>query len=267
MTGRWLEDDNSVISDVLSASNLRMTRSGQRNLSRIPCECREAQNMRVLVVEDNADMGAYLEQGLSEQGFAVDLVPDGERGFDYASSGVYDLLVLDRMLPGRDGLSLLRGLRSKGIVTPAIFLTARTAVSDRIEGLDAGADDYLVKPFSFAELLARVRVVLRRGGEPLPTVLRVLDLSLDPVGRTVERGGERIELSAKQFALLHYLMRQAGQVVSRTMIQEHVWNYDFDGLTNVVDVHINRLRNKIDRGFDRPLIHTLRGVGYVLREE
>lgn len=223
--------------------------------------------MRVLVVEDNADMGAYLRQGLSEQGFAVDLVPDGERGFDYASSGVYDLLVLDRMLPGRDGLALLRGLRSKGITTPAIFLTARTAVSDRIEGLDAGADDYLVKPFSFAELLARVRVVLRRGGEALPSVLRVSDLSLDPVGRAVERGGERIELSAKQFALLHYLMRHEGQVVSRTMIQEHVWNYEFDGLTNVVDVHINRLRNKIDRGFDRPLIHTLRGVGYVLREE
>lgn len=212
-------------------------------------------------------MGAYLEQGLRENGCAVDLVNDGDRGFDYASSGVYDLLILDRMLPGRDGLALLRSLRSKGIATPAIFLTARTAVSDRVEGLDAGADDYLVKPFSFTELLARMRVVLRRGGEPSPTVLRVADLSLDPVSRVVERGGERIELSAKQFALLHYLMRQAGQVVSRTMIQEHVWNYDFDGLTNVVDVHINRLRNKIDRGFDEPLIHTLRGVGYVLREE
>jgi heavy metal response regulator len=223
--------------------------------------------MRVLVVEDNREMGAYLEQGLREQGFAVDLVADGERGFDYASSGLYDLLILDRMLPARDGLAVLRGLRARGVRTPAIFLTARAAVGDRIEGLEGGADDYLVKPFSFAELIARVRAVLRRGGEVQPTVLRVAELSLDPVARAVERAGQRIELSAKQFALLHYLMRHAGQVVSRTMIQEHVWDYEFDGLTNVVDVHINRLRNKVDRGFDRPLIHTLRGVGYVLRED
>jgi DNA-binding response OmpR family regulator len=223
--------------------------------------------MRVLVVEDSPDMGAYLKQGLSEHGFAVDLAPDGGLGFDYALSGVYDLLILDRMLPGRDGLALLRELRAKGVTTPAVFLTAKTAVSDRIEGLDAGADDYLVKPFSFAELLARMRVVLRRGGDAPPTFLRVADLALDPAARTVERAGQRIDLSAKQFALLRYLMQHAGQVVSRTMIQEHVWNYDFDGLTNVVDVHINRLRNKVDRGFDRPLIHTLRGVGYVLRED
>ncbi|SIO34786.1 two-component system, OmpR family, response regulator [Singulisphaera sp. GP187] len=223
--------------------------------------------MRVLVVEDNPDMGAHLEQGLREHGFAVDLVVDGKRGFEYASTGVYDLLILDRMLPGRDGLAILRSLRAAGVPTPAIFLTARSAVTDRVEGLDAGADDYLVKPFSFAELLARIRVVLRRGPEIQPPILRVGDLRLDPTTRLVERGGEPIELSAKQFALLHYLMRHVGQVVSRTMIQEHVWNYDFDGLTNVVDVHINRLRNKVDRGFDRPLIHTLRGVGYVLREE
>jgi two-component system OmpR family response regulator len=223
--------------------------------------------MRVLVVEDNPDMGPYLEQGLREQGFAVDLVTDGNEGFRYAASGVYDLLILDRMLPGRDGLEILRRLRAQEIRTPAIFLTARSAVLDRVEGLDAGADDYLVKPFSFAELLARIRVVLRRGPENAPAVLRVGDLSLDPATHTVERAGQRIELSTKQFALLHYLMRNAGQVVSRTMIQEHVWNYDFDALTNVVDVHINRLRNKVDRGFERPLIHTLRGVGYVLREE
>lgn len=223
--------------------------------------------MRVLVVEDNQDMGPYLEQGLREHGFAVDLVADGDSGYRYASTGVYDLLILDRMLPGRDGLEVLRSLRAAGVQTPAIFLTAMSAVTDRVEGLDAGADDYLVKPFSFAELLARIRVVLRRGPELQPTVLRVGDLVLDPATRTVDRGGERIELSAKQFALLQYLMRNAGQVVSRTMIQEHVWNYEFDGLTNVVDVHINRLRNKIDKGFDRPLIHTLRGVGYVLRED
>jgi DNA-binding response OmpR family regulator len=219
------------------------------------------------VVEDNADMGAYLKQGLLEQGFAVDLVTDGSAGFNYACSGVYGLFILDRMLPGQDGLDLLRKLRTKGVLAPAIFLTARTAVNERVEGLDAGAEDYLVKPFSFAELLARIRVVLRRGGDSLPTTLRVSDLSLDPVAHVVERAGQRIDLSSKQFALLHYLMRHAGQVVSRTMIQEHVWNFEFDGLTNVVDVHINRLRNKVDRGFDGPLIHTLRGVGYVLRED
>jgi two-component system OmpR family response regulator len=223
--------------------------------------------MRVLVVEDNADLGTYLRQGLREHGFAVDWVSDGASGFDHAATGVYDLLILDRMLPGCDGLDLLRRLRGRDVMTPALFLTARGAVGERIEGLDAGADDYLVKPFSFAELLARIRVVLRRGSEVVPAALQVADLRLDPVTRVVERAGRRIDLSAKQFTLLHYLMRHAGQVVSRTMLLEHVWDFAFDGLTNVVDVHINRLRNKIDRGHDRPLIHTLRGVGYVLREE
>jgi two-component system OmpR family response regulator len=223
--------------------------------------------MRVLVVEDNAELGSNLRQGLREHGFAVDWIETGTDGFDYAVTGVYDLLILDRMLPGRDGLDLLRGLRARGVMTPAIFLTARGAVGERIEGLDAGADDYLVKPFSFAELLARIRVVLRRGGEVAPTILQVADLRLDPVTRTVERSGQRIDLSAKQFTLLAYMLRHAGEVVSRTMILEHVWDFEFDGLTNVVDVHINRLRNKVDRGFDRPLIHTLRGVGYVLRQE
>jgi two-component system OmpR family response regulator len=222
--------------------------------------------MRVLVVEDSPGMGAYLRQGLQEQGFAVDLVADGRRGLEYASTGVYDLLILDRMLPGHDGLDVLRRLREGGVDTPAIFLTARSAVSERVEGLDAGADDYLVKPFSFAELLARVRVVLRRGADASPPVLQVADLRLDPAGRVVERAGRRVDLSAKQFALLEYLMRHAGQVVSRTMILEHVWDFEFDGMTNVVDVHINRLRNRVDRDFDRPLIHTLRGVGYVLRD-
>jgi two-component system OmpR family response regulator len=223
--------------------------------------------MRVLVVEDNRDMGSYIRQGLREQGFAVDLASDGIAGFDYAAAGVHDLLILDRMLPGCDGLDLLRRLRARGVATPAIFLTARGDVGDRVEGLNAGADDYLVKPFSFAELLARIRVVLRRGADVLPAVLQVADLRLDPVGRGVERAGRRIDLSAKQFALLEYLLRHAGQVVSRTMILEHVWDFEFDAMTNVVDVHINRLRNKVDRDFDRPLIHTLRGVGYVLRAE
>jgi two-component system OmpR family response regulator len=223
--------------------------------------------MRVLVVEDNAELGTYLRQGLREHGFAVDWVTDGVSGFDHAATGVYDLLILDRMLPGCDGLDLLRQLRGRALPTPAIFLTARGAVGERVAGLDAGADDYLVKPFSFAELLARIRVVMRRGSEVAPAALQVADLKLDPVTRVVERAGRRIDLSAKQFTLLHYLMRHAGQVVSRTMILEHVWDFAFDGLTNVVDVHINRLRNKIDRGYGRPLIHTLRGVGYVLREE
>jgi heavy metal response regulator len=222
--------------------------------------------MRVLVVEDNPDMGPYLKRGLMEHGFAVDLATDGNEGLAHAATGVYDLLILDRMLPGRDGLDILRHLRSDDVRTPAIFLTAKNAVDDRIVGLDSGADDYLIKPFSFAELLARIRVVLRRGPDNASAILRVGELSLDPATHAVERSGKRIELSAKQFVLLHYLMRHAGQVVSRTMIQEHVWNYEFDGLTNVVDVHINRLRNKVDRGFDRSLIHTLRGVGYVLRD-
>lgn len=222
--------------------------------------------MRVLVVEDNPDMGPYLKRGLIEHGFAVDLVTDGNEGFVHAATGVYDLLILDRMLPGRDGLDLLRSLRNGDVRTPAIFLTAKSAVDDRVAGLDSGADDYLIKPFSFAELLARIRVVLRRGPDIPQAILRVGELSLDPATCVVERSGKRIDLSAKQFVLLQYLMRHAGQVVSRTMIQEHVWNYEFDGLTNVVDVHINRLRNKVDRGFDRSLIHTLRGVGYVIRE-
>jgi two-component system copper resistance phosphate regulon response regulator CusR len=213
--------------------------------------------MRVLVVEDNPEMGTRLVQGLREHGFAVDLVADGGQAYRYAATGVYDLLILDRMLPGREGIDVLRDLRATGVTAPAIFLTARGSVADRVAGLDAGADDYLVKPFSFAELLARIRVILRRGSEPLASILRMADLSLDPATRVVERGSQRIDLSPKQYALLHYLMRHTGQVVSRTMIQEHVWNFDFDGLTNVVDVHINRLRNKIDRGF----------VGYVLREE
>jgi len=223
--------------------------------------------VRVLVIDDDDGLREGVTASLRASGFGTDGAASVAAARGLLASHRYDCLVLDRMLPGRDGLEFLRGLRAAGGTVPAIFLTAKSAVNDRVEGLDAGADDYLVKPFSFAELLARIRVVLRRGGDPLPTTLRVSDLSLDPLAHVVERAGRRIDLSSKQFALLHYLMRHAGQVVSRTMIQEHVWNFDFDGLTNVVDVHINRLRNKVDRGFDRPLIHTLRGVGYVLREE
>ena len=225
--------------------------------------------VRVLVVEDDPDVGGFVRQGLREHGFAVDWVANGAEGLDYASSGVHE-----RPDPRPDAP---RGARWAGIAPQgpgeggvdarAVPDGRRSAVSDRIEGLDAGADDYLIKPFSFSELLARIRVVLRRGLDVPPSVLQVADLRLDPATRVVERAGRRIDLSSKQFALLEYLMRHAGQVVSRTMILEHVWDFDFDGLTNVVDVHINRLRNKVDRDFDRPLIQTLRGVGYVVREE
>ena len=224
--------------------------------------------MRILVVEDNLELGQNLRKGLREHGFIVDLANRGDLGLDYARAGTYDLLILDRMLPVMDGLELLQKLRDLSISTPAIFLTARSAVSERIEGFDAGADDYIVKPFSFAELLARIRVVLRRGQSVAPvTILKVADLTLDPVTRIVERSANRIELSAKQFSLLEYLMRHAGQVVSRSMILEKVWDFEFDSLTNVVEVHINRLRNKVDRDYEHPLIHTLRGVGYVLKEK
>lgn len=223
--------------------------------------------MRILLVEDNREMAASLRRGLQEHGFAVDVTRDGGTAADFARCGTYDLIVLDRMLPGRDGLEVLRQLRELGVKTPTIFLTARGTVEERVQGLNSGADDYLVKPFSFAELVARIRVVLRRGSVGASSVLELADLRLDQATRAVERAGARIELSAKQFALLRYLMLHAGEVVSRTMILEHVWDFEFDGMTNVVDVHINRLRNKIDRGYDQPLIHTLRGVGYVIRSD
>lgn len=222
--------------------------------------------MRVLVAEDSPDMGMHLQQGLREHGYIVDLVIDGTEALAHVATGIYDLLILDRSLPRCEGVALLRQLRAAGNQTPCIFVTARGSIGDRIEGLDAGGDDYLVKPFSFAELLARIRAISRRGGDSQNSVLQVADLRLDPATMIVERGGRRLDLTAKQFALLGYLMRHAGHVVSRAMLLEHVWNFEFNGLSNVVDVHINRLRSKVDRGFDRPLIHTLRGLGYVLRE-
>lgn len=222
--------------------------------------------MRVLVAEDSPDMGVHLQQGLREHGYVVDLVTDGKDALAHAATGVYDLLVVDRSLPRCEGVSVLRQLRAAGNQTPCIFVTARGSIGDRVEGLDAGGDDYLVKPFSFAELLARVRAISRRGSDSQKAVLEVADLRLDTTTMAVERAGHRLDLTAKQFVLLSYLMRHAGQVVSRAMLLEHVWNFEFDGLSNVVDVHINRLRSKVDKGFDPPLIHTLRGLGYVLRE-
>ncbi len=222
--------------------------------------------MRILVVEDEAKVASFIKQALEEEGHAVDTAEDGEAGLAYARGTEYDLLVLDWLLPKRDGLSVCRAVREAGLTMPVIMLTARDGVDDRIAGLDGGADDYLVKPFALGELLARVRALLRRGAPGAPPVLRVGDLSLEPATRHVLRGPRPIHLSAKEYALLDYLMRHAGRTVSRTMITEHVWDFDFDSGTNVVDVYINYLRNKIDRGTDRKLIHTVRGVGYRLED-
>ena len=224
--------------------------------------------MRVLVVEDNFELGSQLQTGLREQGYSVDRATRVQTALTQASTGVYDLLIVDRMLPGGDGLDLLTEIRKIGVRSSVIFLTARGDVRDRVAGLDAGADDYLVKPFSFPELLARMRVVARRGSsEEQTSHLHLDDLRLIVLDRTVERAGQRIELSTKEFLLLKYLMNHAGHVVSRGMILEHVWNITCGGMTNVVDVHITRLRKKIDRNFAKPLIHTIRGVGYVIRAD
>ena len=222
--------------------------------------------VRVLVVEDEPGVAAFVERGLREAGFSVDIAVDGEQGCRIAAAESYDLIVLDLMLPKRDGFSVLRELRSRGLTIPVICLTARDAVDDRVKGLDLGADDYLAKPFSFAELLARIRALLRRGTALTANPITVADLSVDVVTRQVHRGERRIDLSAREYALLEYMARHAGQVLSRTMILEKVWDMNQDPLTNVVDVHINRLRKKVDHGFAKPLVHTIRGVGYVLRE-
>jgi len=222
--------------------------------------------VRVLLIEDEPGVAAFVERGLREAGFAVDSAADGENGCRMACAEPYDLIVLDLLLPGRDGFSVLREIRSRGLTMPIIFLTARDAVDDRVKGLDLGADDYLRKPFSFAELLARIRALLRRGAALTANPIAVGDLSVDMATRQIQRGGRRIDLSAREYALLEYLARHAGEVLSRTMILEKVWDMNQDPLTNVVDVHINRLRKKIDHGFAQPLVHTIRGVGYVLRE-
>jgi len=220
--------------------------------------------MHILVVEDEKRLAALLRRVLTEERHAVDVAYDGPEGFDLASSGNYDLVILDLMLPGLDGLAISRRMREAGIDTPILMLTARGAVEDRVAGLNAGADDYLVKPFAMEELLARVGARLRRRAEPLDAAneLRVGDLTLDLVRHEVHRGGGAIELTAKEFALLEFLMRHPGQALTRTQITDHVWRYDLEALSNVVDMYIHYLRDKIDRGADRPLIRTVRGVGY-----
>lgn len=227
--------------------------------------------MRILVVEDDRDIAAFICAGLRQAGFAVDCASDGEEGLHLALTEPYDAAVVDLMLPKRDGLGLIDALRRQRHNTPVLILSARRTVDDRVKGLQAGGDDYLTKPFSFTELLARVQALLRRSsGLPgavsaEPTRLVVADLSLDLLTREVARGGRRIDLQPREFALLEYLMRNAGRVVSKTMILEHVWDYHFDPQTNVVDVLVSRLRGKIDRGWDEKHLQTIRGVGYVLK--
>jgi two-component system copper resistance phosphate regulon response regulator CusR len=221
--------------------------------------------MRILVVEDEPKTAAYLRKGLAENGFAVDVARHGRDGEHLALTQDYDLVLLDVMLPGRDGWSVMQSLRREK-QTPVLFLTAKGTVDDRVKGLELGADDYLVKPFAFSELLARVRSILRRGTTRQPDVLRVADLEIDLPRHKVLRGDERIDLTSKEFNLLLLLMRRAGEVLSRTLIAEQVWDMNFDSDTNVVDVAIRRLRAKVDDPFERKLIHNVRGVGYVLGE-
>ncbi|HEY6025760.1 MAG TPA: response regulator transcription factor [Pseudolabrys sp.] len=223
--------------------------------------------MRLLVVEDDRDAADYLVKAFREVGHIADAATDGEDGLAMATDGQYDVLIIDRMLPKLDGLALIGTLRTKGNETPVLILSALGQVDDRVKGLRAGGDDYLPKPYSFSELLARVEVLSRRrGGRGEETVLRVGDLSLDRMSREVRRGEEEITLQPREFRLLEYLMKHAGQVVTRTMLLENVWDYHFDPQTNVIDVHISRLRSKIDKGFSQPLLHTIRGAGYMVRD-
>lgn len=220
--------------------------------------------MKILVVEDEVKTGDYLKQGLSEAGFVVDLMRDGNDGLHAATTEPYDLLILDIMLPGRDGWSILKSLREGGNHTPAIFLTARDEVDDRVKGLELGADDYLVKPFAFSELLARVRSLLRRGKTTEPDIMRIADMELDLRRRRVTRAGRRIALTAKEFALLELLLRRHDEVLPRSLIASQVWDMNFDSDTNVIEVAMRRLRAKVDDEFEPKLIRTIRGMGYVL---
>ena len=223
--------------------------------------------MRILLVEDDRKVASFIRKGLTEEGYAVDVAHDGEAGLFMGLDRLHDVIVLDVMLPGKPGFQVLRELRQAKVSTPVLLLTARDAVEDKVQGLDAGADDYLTKPFAFAELLARVRALLRRGKAAQAAMLQVADLALDPAARTVKRGGETIPLTNREFALLEYFLRNPGRVLTRTMIAEHVWDYSFDAGTNVIDVYVNYLRKKVDAGREPKLIHTVRGVGYVLRAE
>ena len=224
--------------------------------------------MKILIVEDDLEASAYLARALKEAGHVPDGAADGETGLEMARAASYDVLVVDRMLPRRDGLSMIRELRSEGDDTPVLILSALGQVDDRVKGLRSGGDDYLTKPYAFSELLARIEILARRKKpDEAETTLTVGDLTLDRLSREVSRAGQKILLQPREFRLLEYLMRNAGKVVTRTMLLEEVWDYHFDPQTNVIDVHISRLRSKIDKDFDPPLLHTVRGAGYMLRTE
>jgi heavy metal response regulator len=220
--------------------------------------------MRILVIEDEPKVSGFIKKGLQEESYAVDVAQDGEEGLSLLKMNIYDAVILDLMLPKKNGIEVMRDVRASKMNVPVIMLTARDTLDDKVMGLDAGADDYLTKPFAFQELLARLRSLLRRGKAEI-TMLKVDDLTLDPATRKVKRGEVEILLTSKEFSLLEYLMRNAGKPLSRTTLSEHVWDINFDRMTNVVDVYINFLRNKVDKGFDKKLIHTVRGVGYTLK--
>jgi two-component system OmpR family response regulator len=224
---------------------------------------------KILIIEDDRETAAYLTRGLAEEGHSAELATNGQDGLFRATDGSFDLVILDRMLPVLDGMAVLKALRAAEIETPVLVLSALASVGDRIEGLETGSDDYLVKPFSFAELLARVNALLRRSeARDAATDLRLTvgDLEIDPLSRTVKRGGKKLELKPREYLLLEYFARNEGRVVTRTMLLEQVWDYHFDPGTNVIDVHVSRLRRKLDDGFDKPLLHTVRGAGYMLAD-
>lgn len=223
--------------------------------------------MKILVVEDEERVAQFIQKGLKEEGHAVDVSYDGEDGGFLAEVNDYDLIILDLMLPKKNGLQTCKEIRDHGVNTPVLMLTARDSVEDKVRGLDAGADDYLPKPFAFEELLARVRALLRRQSESRTPTLKIADLELDPMSRQVTRSGKPIRLTTKEYALLEYLLRNPKKVLSRTLIGEHVWDMNFDPESNVIDVYVSHLRTKVDKGFEPPLIHTLRGQGYILSDE
>ena len=223
--------------------------------------------MRILIVEDEKKVARFIQQGLEEEHYTVDTAFDGQDGETMAVDGAYDLIILDVMLPKKNGIEITRSLRGRRKAVPILMLTAKASTEDKVEGLDSGADDYLTKPFAFAELLARVRSLLRRGASEKTTMLLLADLELDTVSHKARRAGKAIDLTMKEYALLEFLMRNKDRVLSRTIISEHIWDYNFDTGTNLIDVYVNHLRNKIDAGFGQKLIHTVRGVGYVMKEE